>query len=320
MTNEKRQLIVKVRHGSHLYGLNTPESDTDYKCVVMPSKEDILMGRTHFSETLSTGTDDVKNGADDIDMETFSLHRFITLAIKGEMIAMDMLHCKDSDIVESDVPEIWEWLRGIRANFYSKNLRAYVEYARKQSAKYGVKGSRINALEEALNVIKEADHSNGKRLSSIINSMPINEYSELFEDDLGNKFYDIVGRKIQTTLSLDKAEMVLSKIYNNYGVRAKLAASNEGIDWKSISHSLRAAYQAEAIFENGGFSYPLKQTDYLRRVKAGEINFVDEVQDEMYRMNDKLVLLSESSDLPIEVDGREIYETMKRYHLNVVCN
>lgn len=38
-------MIVKMLFGSHLYGTQTPSSDTDYKGVAMPSVRDIALGR-----------------------------------------------------------------------------------------------------------------------------------------------------------------------------------------------------------------------------------------------------------------------------------
>ena len=48
-------LVVKIRTGAHLYGLDGPESDTDFKAVFVPSLEDLLLGRAQHSVFHSTG-------------------------------------------------------------------------------------------------------------------------------------------------------------------------------------------------------------------------------------------------------------------------
>ena len=52
-------MIVKMLFGSHLYGTQTPSSDTDYKGVAMPSVRDIALGRVPghvLHQSTSSGT------------------------------------------------------------------------------------------------------------------------------------------------------------------------------------------------------------------------------------------------------------------------
>lgn len=46
--------IVKTIAGSHLFGLNTENSDTDYKGIYLPSAEQILL--SSYPETISQST------------------------------------------------------------------------------------------------------------------------------------------------------------------------------------------------------------------------------------------------------------------------
>jgi hypothetical protein len=41
------------------------------------------------------------------------------------------------------------------------------------------------------------------------------------------------------------------KFYDDYGHRAKLASENKNVDWKAISHALRAAIQTKEILTTG---------------------------------------------------------------------
>ena len=318
--NTERRLVVKIRHGSHLYGLNTPESDTDYKAIVLPSEEDILMGNTHFIFNSSSGDMLTKNSADDVDYEVFSLHAFLDLCISGQMVALDMIHCKPEDIVAHDAIFIWNWLISCRELFYTKNLHAYVAYSQKQAAKYGIKGSRIKALEDALEAIDGAivDYPPHTRLRVMLDDLPINEFSSIFVDEKGNTFYDIVGRKIQDTMTMKQAYIILDKIYDNYGVRARLAATNNGIDWKAISHALRAGYQARSIFKYGSFRYPLQETSYLAEVKAGKLDFVKQVEPVLEELVDEITVLAKKSQLPDFVDEVPFYKALMEHHRYVL--
>ena len=58
--------IVNMRFGSHLYGLNTPNSDVDYKGIFMPTLEELLLGTYPKTIVTSTGPEHAKNSADDV--------------------------------------------------------------------------------------------------------------------------------------------------------------------------------------------------------------------------------------------------------------
>jgi hypothetical protein len=94
----------------------------------------------------------------------------------------------------------------------------------------------------------------------------------------------------------------LQKIYNGYGERAKLAEANEGVDWKAVSHALRAGYQARDIYKYGDFEYPLKETQFLLDVKQGKLDYLSQVAPTLESLVDEIETLSAVSELPDKVD------------------
>lgn len=301
--------VVKLLFGSHLYGLSTPKSDKDYKGIFIPELDEILLQRAPKSINSSTGTNSSKNTNEDIDDEMFSLWYFLKLACDGETVAIDMLH---SDSTISSSPE-WEFLVENRARFYTKDMKSYVGYVKKQAAKYGIKGSRIAALEEAINVIKIYSVSFSKMseeatLADVYQLLPIGEHSQFITDNNprcgDQEFYEICSRKFQLTNKLDYTLTQLERIYDGYGHRAKLAKDNNGIDWKAMSHALRAGYQAYHIYADGDFSYPLPETEFLLKVKSGELDFLTEVQPKLDNLVDEVYRLAEASDLPSKVNRK----------------
>lgn len=300
---------MKCLFGSHLYQLQTPSSDKDYKGIYLPEKDNLLLGNyaKHYSQ--STGDDKSKNTAYDIDVEIFSLPYFIELACKGETVAIDMLHA-DNRLPEltSDVKPlwcIWHQIQMQRTKFYTKDMKSYVGYARKQANKYGIRGSRMGAVEDALKVVKAL--SPELRLKEVWDLLPTGEHilKVVMSDKSQSKplnFYEVCGRKYQDTLLIAQLEAHLEGIYNEYGERAKQAKDNLGCDWKAISHALRASYQMLGILKDGDFEYPLPQTEFLLAVKTGQLNFVNEVQPELESVIQTIEKLAESSSLPSKVD------------------
>lgn len=305
--------MVKMEFGSHLYGMNTPTSDKDYKGIFIPSADEILSYRIPKTVTLSSGNGNrLKNTPADVDDELYSLPYFLELALKGETVALDMLHAESQSIIKYSLE--WDVLRANRQRFYTKTLRSFVGYARKQAAKYGIKGSRLDAVREALSfAIIHANETVGEVYESLWEAEHCHKYHNGVEN-----VWEVCGKKLMAGTKFATYVPTLKKFYENYGDRARLAAANEGIDWKAVSHALRAGYQAKDIFSKGDFTYPLAETDFLIKVKNGELNYANEVAPELDRIMDEVDALAKLSSLPEEPDYDWATDFLQKVLLNVV--
>lgn len=294
-------MVVKMMFGSHLYGTATKNSDTDYKGVFMPDFKTILLGKVPKSVHKNTNNDNEKNSSIDIDEEIYSIHYFIKLAYKGETVALDMLHAP-KDMLLFTTP-LWESLVEERERFYTKNLKAFVGYARRQASKYGIKGSRLNDAERVLDFLKSQDPN--VKVCTLWDSLPEGDHIYKYpanEDSNNERMYEVCGRKVNERASVGYFIPVVQKFYSNYGHRAKMAALNQGIDWKAISHALRAAFQVKQILQEGTISFPLQQAPYLTAVKQGQFHYTEEVAPVLENLMDEVEGLSAKSSLPEKVD------------------
>lgn len=293
------EIIFLTKFGSHLYGTDTPDSDTDYKGVFMPSKRMICLGRIpHSINNNKKKAEGEKNSSEDIDYELWSLQYFIEQACEGQTWALDILHANEKNIIKSS--SLWENIIKYRDKFYTRNLNAFVEYARKQAAKYGIKGSRISVAKEFLSLIKfNIGVTKNNRMTEIWDSLPLTEHSRYIETNInGVQQYEINGKVIQETVSLEYAYDIVNKYLKYYGERAKQAERNEGIDWKAISHALRAAYQVKQILTEGTITFPLREADFLRDVKQGKLHYLNEVAPILEALMSDLEILSQTSKYP----------------------
>lgn len=296
--------IVKMIFGSHLYGTATPESDKDFKGIFMPTKEQIFLGHIpkSYNETTKKGTE--KNTPDDVDTEIYSLHYFIKLACEGQTVALDMLHAPDNMIIESS--EIWKEIVKNRDKFYTKNLKAFIGYARRQASKYGIKGSRLNAAKKVISFLLDYDDS--QRMEFVWNQLPIEEHLYMLETNRNNiRQYQVCGKIIQETAKIGYVLDILTRFYEEYGNRAKEAAENKNIDWKAVSHALRAAYQVEELLKDNTITFPLKKAVFLREVKQGQHDYKNIVAPTLEDIMTKVETLSEKSDLPAKA-GRKFWD------------
>ena len=296
-----QKTLMRCQFGSHLYGTAGPESDTDYKGIFFPSARDVILQRVPKSLHNSTGSDRSKNTAADTDEEVYSLHYFLKLAAKGETVALDMLHCPDAALLETS--DEWAFISANRRRFYTKSMKAYVGYAMKQAAKYGVKGSRLSDCERVVEFLAGKEGKIADIWEDLPSGEHIRKYQELTATQLDNRMYEVCQRKVPATCSVSYARDVFRKFYENYGARARQAASNEGIDWKAISHAFRGGFQLKEIFLTGDLKYPLRDREFLKQVKAGRLHYQE---DRVGEMLDELLgevrELSEGSGLPEEVD------------------
>ena len=192
--------------------------------------------------------------------EIFGIHEFFKLALEGQTIALDMLHAPAANIIQTS--DVWERIVAKRHKFYSKNIHSFLGYAIGQAAKYGVKGSRLSDAQAVLGWLETLPP--GSRLGD-------NHFADLPHGDqikVGyGDFIDVCGKKLQYTCKVSYLADILKKFVDNYGERARLAANNQGIDWKAVSHALRAAYQMKELFSLETITFPRPEAAYLTAVK-----------------------------------------------------
>ncbi len=313
------KLLAKFVHGSHLYKLNTAYSDTDYKAVYMPPLEDMLLGKINHSSSLGTNKSNEKNSKEDIDFEVYSIHKWLSMLVKQDMVGFDMLFAPHDcvvyydkqgvEITDDDLLKenpVW-WVREVyRDMFLSSEMKGYLGYVNKQAAKYGVKGSRLDTLFVIKDVLSENEcFDKDSRLESIKDLLPDTNHSSKSEDH-----YEVLGKKHQWSTHLSMFVDRIDSEIEKYGHRARLAQKNEGVDWKAVSHAIRSGYQLISLFETGFMSVvlPEHERDLIIQVKLGELDWESEVKPLIETLMDKVEVVCEENKagLPDEVDEKEL--------------
>lgn len=312
--------VIKAYFGSHLYGTSTPESDTDFKEIFVPPARDIILCRAMNHTNMNTNNSSTKNSSEDVDHELYSLKYFLELAASGETVALDMLHTPDNLIVKSDLPEVWKFIKDNRSRFYTTDMKAYLGYVRKQAAKYGVKGSRLAELRKVLEVLEpypewryedrpqDKAHNVRWKVGDIAHLLPTSEFLEWteFQDHKSGiqHFYNVLGRKFQTTITVHEMKYSLTKLEAEYGERARKAEANEGVDWKALSHAYRASSQLHEIYLTGDLKFPLREAPIIKQIKAGNIPFkeVQELLEDTVDLVESLAIQAGKNGMPSKVD------------------
>lgn len=332
--------VIKSYFGSHLYGTSTPESDVDYKEIYIPDARQIMTDSVKNHMTMNTNDTSSRNTKDDIDHELFSLKYFLKLVSKGETVALDMLHTPPECIVKCELPEVWEFIHANRSRFYTTDMKAYLGYVRKQAAKYGVKGSRVAALREVVEILNNTPNEDYDpewqgatslsqrkiklKVKHIASSLPVNEFASWVhtKDDKGGDqvFYEVLGRKFQSSISVEMMKSSIYKIWKEYGDRARQAEQNDNIDWKALSHALRGGFQLEEIYSTGDLKYPLESAEILKEVKVGNIHFkeVQVMLEDVVSNVERLAEVARKNGMPSEPDMKFWDDFVEKVYLENV--
>lgn len=293
------KILMETVYGSRLYGLNTENSDWDYKGVYMPDLRDVILGKVQKSITKSTGNNHSKNTSDDIDSEYYSLHHFIKLACKGETVAIDMLFAPPSMLLESS--SIWCDIVWNREKFLSKNMSAFMGYAKHQAIRYSRKADKYDSIRTVINLV--ASFINEKydvsKLSSVWDLLPVlPPWVEKKE-----KTYIICGSKFTENVSIQYLYDNLILMANKYGKRVKEAADKQSVDWKSLSHAVRVIYELECLVKDHCITFPIPNpmASTLKGIKCGQFS-IDYISDFLEVYMAEVSDLIENSSLPEKVD------------------
>lgn len=293
----KQSLLFLSEFGSKLYKLTTDLSDTDIKGVYLPTKNDCYLQNISNSFRYNSKNNKYKNLSNDIDIEIWSLQYFIHLLQKGDTNALDLLHAPIDSNTTLLCNNIWLNLYYQRSQFYTKQFPGLLGYARKQANKYGDKGNRLREIKKVIEFLKY--YKNPIKLKHIWDELPVGNYIIKYNNINSYRCYEICRRQFQETVTTKYVYDAIKKIADEYGHRSIKAEKNEGLDWKAISHAIRAGYQIIDLYTNGDITWPIKESEFILDVKLGKKHFTKEVApiiDNLIVMVEKLAAKSSYPD------------------------
>jgi predicted nucleotidyltransferase len=318
--------VVRMKFGSHLYGTDTPASDMDYKGIFIPDGRDILLQQIkHTISTQRRKAQGEKNFAGEVDEEAYALHRFLQLAGEGQTVALDVLFASDDVIL--DRSPIWDALVENRGRLLTRKSAAFVGYCRTQANKYGIRGSRVNAAKAAVDMFAAILEGHGTqqkvgqwdwRLKEFVAAHPHSALVPM--DSLGREplmHFECCNRKVPYTVSVKDAHAIFSRIYEEYGHRARKAALNEGVDWKALSHAVRVARQAIELLDTHKIMFPLAYASHLIDIKLGRLAY-EPVAEEIEGLLEAVEQASERSTLPDAPDFAFIDDFVAEHYRTAV--
>lgn len=320
--------IVNIKFGSHLYGTSTPQSDLDFKSVYVPTPRDILLQRVKGAiNSARQKQEKEKNLPGEVEEESYSLQRYLGLAAEGQTVALDVLFAPEWSMTEPPAPEWQEVIRN-RSRILTKRSAAFIGYCRQQANKYGIKGSRVAAARKALTTLNGLIETHGT-------TPKLGQFDAIIADEIASiehmviidiplpsgsviRHWDVCGRKLPFTSSVKNARDIVQKLVDEYGQRALQAESQQGIDWKALSHAVRVGTQAIEVLRTGNVTFPLPNADHVIAIKTGRLPY-QEVSAEIEGLLEAVEREAECSALPAEPDYQWIDDFVARVYRDEIC-
>jgi len=232
--------------------------------------------------SIKTKTDNsAKNTSEDVDRESFALHKFLKLVSEGQTVAMDMIFTTTDPIITAD--PLWSEIVSNRHRLLCRQVKAAIGYSRTQANKYGIKGSRVAAARKAVELF-------GDFLQNFPSSTKVKEFADVIESEFANiehvefidrenpggvliRYLSVCNRQAPYTQSIKETYLVLKRLFDEYGQRALMAESNQNIDWKALSHAVRVGRQSIELLETGYITFPRPERQHLLDIKLGNLPY-----------------------------------------------
>ena len=301
-----RRVVFASFHGSRLYGTATPDSDLDVRGVVLPTAEEILLGRASYA--LTSNVDHKALGKDDVDVTLFSLEKFLLLLGKFDVNAVEMLyaaHPRNPCVVALD-EDLVAPVQAAAPNLVGMAESSPIGHARAAlGALAPDQDGFVEVFQEAVDLIAAAmpaDDPTGAStklytnptLLARLRALPGGAFSAhgqhagavTLEQDIPAEvlaagrwpshtlFVHVGDRKISTSVSMEEALTVLRKpLQRMVGELKARRARLEGVEvsTKDIYHAVRILWQYVELQATGSLVFPRPQAPLLRAIRSGKV-------------------------------------------------
>lgn len=275
--NDSRLLYLTV-FGAELYGTETGASDLDVRGVFLPSLASIILGKNKKSLRHSTGDANARNTANDVDIDLWSVDYWTrTLLPGGDTGALDLLFSPSHEKRVLFRSPILDPVFDNPLKFLDlANNRTYAKYSLSQAKKYGVKGSRLGALKAVWKWLEDRSSEGklGEYIGEIVAATGDSKYCFSRETETGAELV-LCGKIHVPGIKMAEFRERVRRDMERYGSRAKDAEKNLGVDFKALSHAIRALDEMDELLLTGRVRFPLATRENLIKVKKGEIPWLE---------------------------------------------
>lgn len=268
-----------------MIGTAGPSSDEDWFEVVLPSEEQILLGKASFHGNSTTGDNGSKNTSSDVDVTRYSLQRFVELLAKMDTNCTEVLFAKNILCQHA----IWEYIVKNRMKFINLQKGPVIGYSNNMMNRYALKGKRLLDFEKAVQILTVASnerHIDCQEIYKVFLKKIPNAF--LVETKFKNQdnvahVVHLNGKKFDVRVAPKDAMKPFKNALDQAGHRAiKSMESDTGADNKGVYHGMRILDEMLELFTEGHITLPSPHVARYMDIRVGNYD-VDEVMNEFYR-------------------------------------
>jgi len=253
-------LIYKVIHGSHAYGLSTPESDVDLRGICIPSKEYFLTHHKRFEQF-----EDKEN-----DTTIFNLQKFIALAADSNPNIIELLFITPDKI--------------LYAHDSMKELLEHRHLFVTAKAKFTFSGFAYGQLQRIKThrrwLLNPPDHKPTRT------EFDLHETKTINASELG-----AFNKMLEDGYVLDSSALEFVRRENAF--QGALKNWNQYQDWKKNRNPKRAAFEAK-------YGYDVKHASHLVRLLRMGYEILTEGKVIVFRPDREEILAIKQGAWPYE--------------------
>lgn len=304
--------ILEIKAGSHLYKLNTKDSDKDFLGVVILPLE-YHFGLQKMEEVDLSIKDKLSNGKNSskaVDRKFYELKRFVQLALNNNPNIIELLFVNEENIVF--INDTGRRLLSLKKEFLSqKIIKNFFGFCNAQKRKMNTKIHSINKLQTAINFLSSYDLNSSIVLPELKGEK---EFTNIFTQK-DKETYSVGEYNICKNLTIKEAYKSLNRTLNSATSRKELILKY-GYDTKFAHHIIRMLLELKEILLTNNLIFPLQEHDLLMDIKTGKktleevINLMNELEKEINEIinNGKMCIPKEPNYELIEKELIDIYK------------
>jgi len=267
--------------GSHLYGMNTKDSDLDLRGFVQPGL-DYMIGIKEF-KSIEFKEDDHK---------VYSVKHFLELALKGDPQVTESFFCPEKNIVKCS--ELGKEVMKLKDDLISNAI-----YGRIMGYSTG-EWRKAMAIQVVPKKWKKEKHE------------VINDIRNMWKPDK-----ETMDSIIKSLEDLDEMEVVSSVA--QLGKKRKADIEEYGYCRKSAAHSIRLVRQLTELMLEGTMTFPRPEADFLLAIREGKYIKTDLelIHDDVVEVAEAA---RDRSVLPDKPNEKKVWDTYFKLTIDTIAH
>jgi len=314
---KERKIIYRIRVGSQLYGLSTPESDEDFLSVFLPSDEDLLgLNKVDMiNNSTKSSSEDRRNTKDDIDDVSYSLPKFMHLLLGNNPNIVETLFATGENVLICE-PEFQPLIDNYKKLISQKIYFSFTSYAYSQKKKLITKKERYASLTNGIKLVENRftkDQLTDRKYGLTQDDADwMNKNLDFYKNRDGNAESFHIG----LPLHVNYEKLVSER--DNYGWRVKTDTFlSHGYDLKFGMHSIRIMAEGLMLLETSKLEFPFTGEHKINvmRIRNGDVYL-----DELLEMHETYAKLCEKALETTVLPKKPNFKWANNYLVNILRN